>query len=97
MSTFVDFLALWTSINMISWFTLWWTYDKTVGWTDELDLLGRTSLAATALTLAVWGVQRASRAGSAVPRKYSKAVEDSLDKTMRVSADREDGDGRTGE
>ena len=95
MRAFVDFLALWTAINMIGWFTLWWTYDKTVGWSDELSLLGRTSLAATALTLAVWGVSRASRAGSAVPRKYSKAVEDHLDTTFQ--ANKEDGDDRSGE
>lgn len=84
MQRFVDFLALWTAVNMIAWFTLWWTYDNSVTWEDEGHLLLQTSLAATAITLAVWGVQRASREGSAVPRKYSKAVEDRLDATLQA-------------
>lgn len=84
MSRFIDFLALWTAINMIAWFTLWWTYDKTVTWDEEGHLLVQTSIAATAITLAVWGVTRASRPESAVPRKYSKAVEGALDSTLKI-------------
>ena len=96
-SKFLDFFALWTAMNMIAWSTLWWTYDKTITWDEEGHLLAQTSLGALAVTLAVWGVTRATRPGSFVPGKYSKAVADSLDKTMRVSADKEDGDDRTGE
>lgn len=84
MRSFIDFFGLWTAINMIAWFTLWWTYDKKVTWEQEFELLIQTSLGATALTLAVWGVTRASQVGSAVPRKYSKVVEDRLDATLSV-------------
>lgn|GEM_PF-3036403 len=90
MNKFLDFFALWTAINMIAWFTLWWTYDKTVTWQDEIDLLARTSVGATAITLAVWGVTRASRIGSAVPRKYSKKVENYLDDTLQVEEKRDE-------
>jgi hypothetical protein len=90
MSRFIDFLALWTAINMTAWFTLWWTYDKTVTWQDEIDLLIRTSVGATAITLAVWGVTRASRKESAVPRKYSKVVEDRLDATLQIEEEKRD-------
>jgi hypothetical protein len=85
MRTFIDFFAMWLAINMIAWSTLWWTYDKTVTWDEEGHLLVQTSLGALAITLAVWGVTRATRPGSAIPGKYSKAVEDALDKTMQVS------------
>lgn len=90
MSKFIDFFALWTAINMIAWFTLWWTYDKTVTWDEEGHLLIQTSIGATALTLAVWGVTRAGRSGSAVPRKYSQAVEGALDQTLKVAETNED-------
>jgi hypothetical protein len=81
---FIDFFALWVAINMIAWSTLWWTYDKTVTWQEEGHLLQQTSIGALAITLAIWGVTRAGRPGSSVPRKYSKAVEDALDRTVKV-------------
>jgi hypothetical protein len=87
---FIDFFALWTAINMIAWFTLWWTYDKQVTWDQEFHLLIQTSLGATALTLAVWGVTRAGRKGSAVPRKYSQKAEQMLDSAIQVSDDEEE-------
>lgn len=81
---FVDFLALWTSVNMIAWFTLWWTFDKTVTWDQEGGLLLQTSLAATSITLAVWGVSRITRRGSAVPERYASVVSGALDKELGV-------------
>lgn len=87
MSRFLDFFGLWVAINMIAWFTLWWTYDKEVTWEEEFHLLVQTSIGATAITLAVWGVTRASQVGSAVPRKYSQAVESALDQTLKISDD----------
>ena len=86
---FIDYLGLWTAINMTAWFTLWWTYDKNVRWEDELHLLVQTSLGATAITLAVWGIATASRAGSAVPEKYAKKAESALDSALQIG----DGDG----
>jgi hypothetical protein len=85
MKGFLDYLGLWTAINMTAWFTLWWGYDKTVTWQDEVHLLGQTSIAATAITLAVWGVTRASRAGSAVQDKYARKAEQMLDSAIQVS------------
>ena len=85
MRGFLDYFGLWVAVNMTGWFILWWGYDKNVTWEDDLNLLFRTSVGATAITLAVWGVTRASRIGSAVPRKYSKAVEGALDQTLKVS------------
>jgi hypothetical protein len=85
MNRFLDYFALWLAMNMIAWSTLWWTYDKTVTWDQEGQLLVQTSLGSLAATLAIWGVARATRSGSFVPGKYSKVVEDSLDKTMRVN------------
>lgn len=90
MSRFLDYFGLWTAINMIAWFTLWWTYDKQVTVEAELTLLMQTSLGATALTLAVWGITRASRIDSAVPRKYSKAVEDRFDSTLSIDEEKKD-------
>ena len=90
MKGFLDYVGLWTAINMTSWFILWWTYDNTVTWEQEGQLLIQTSLAATAITLAVWGVSRASRHGSAVPRKYSKAAESALDTALKVDSQSED-------
>ena len=90
MSKFMDFFAMWTAINMIAWSTLWWTYDKDVTWDQEGHLLIQTSIGSLAITLAVWGVTRASRAGSAVPRKYSKVVEDRLDATLSVDKEIKD-------
>lgn len=84
MSSLLDFFGLWTAINSIAWFTLWWTYDKNVTVADEVDLLFQTSLGATAVTLGVWGITRASRRDSSVPRKYSKAVEDQVDTVLGV-------------
>lgn len=90
MRGFLDYFGLWTAINMTGWFILWWGYDKTVTWEDDLNLLFRTSVGATAITLAVWGVARASRIGSFVPRKYSKAVEDALDGALKVDTRQQD-------
>lgn len=87
MNKFIDYLGLWTAVNMIAWFTLWWTYDRNVTWVDELHLLVQTSLGATALTLAVWGVTRISRAESAVPQKYADRVEQALDAAVQVQPD----------
>ena len=87
MKSFLDYLGLWTAINMIAWFTLWWTYDKTVTWDEEGHLLVQTSIGALAITLAVWGVTRVSRAGSAVPKKYADRVDKALDAAMQVSPD----------
>lgn len=88
MSRFIDFFALWVAINMIAWSTLWWTYDKNVTWEEEGHLLIQTSIGAAAITLAVWGVTRATRPGSSVPGKYSRAVESALDKTMQISEEK---------
>jgi len=88
--SFLDFVALWTAINMIAWFTLWWTYDKTITWEDEIELLGRTSVGATAITLAVWGVTRAGRKGSAVPRKYVNKAESMLDTAVQIEEGEEE-------
>ena len=84
MRGFVDFLGLWVAVNMTGWFILWWGYDKNVTWEDDLNLLFRTSVGATAITLAVWGVSRISRAESAVPKKYADRVEQALDTAMQV-------------
>lgn len=84
MSRFVDFFALWLSINMIWWFALWWSYDKSVTVDEEGHLLLQTSVGATAVTLAVWGVTRISRSGSAVPRRYAARVSGALDKELGV-------------
>lgn len=89
MKGFLDYLGLWTAINMTTWFILWWTYDNTVTWEQEGRLLIQTSLGATAITLAVWGVSRASRHGSAVPRKYSKVAENALDTALKVDGQQE--------
>jgi len=86
-SSFLDFFALWTAINMVAWSTLWWTYDKSVTWEQEGHLFVQTSLGALAITLAVWGVTRATRPGSTIPGKYSKVVESALDKTLQVPAE----------
>ena len=96
MKGFLDYLGLWTAINMIAWFTLWWTYDKNVTVEQELHLLLQTSLSATALTLAVWGVTRVSRAGSAVPKKYAERVDQALDAAMQVNTDKKEGPDGTG-
>lgn len=90
MRGFLDYLGLWTAINMTAWFTLWWTYDKTVTWDEEGHLLIQTSLGATAITAAVWGVARVSRAGSAVPKKYAERVEKSLDAALQVNTDKKE-------
>lgn len=84
MNRFVDFFALWLSINMIWWFTIWWTYDKNVTVDEEGHLLLQTSIAATAVTLAVWGVTRISRSGSAVPSRYASRVSAALDRELGV-------------
>jgi hypothetical protein len=85
MRSFLDYFALWTAINMTGWFTLWWTYDRNVTYMDELLLLQQTSIGAAAITLAVWGVTRASRSGSAVNKKYAKKAEQMLDSAIQVS------------
>lgn len=85
MRSFLDYFALWTAINMTSWFTLWWTYDRNVTYMDELLLLQQTSIGAAAITLAVWGVTRAGRSGSAVKKKYAKKAEQMLDSAIQVS------------
>lgn len=84
MTKFLDYFALWLAINMIAWSTLWWTYDKSITWQQEGNLFIQTSVGALAITLAVWGVTRASRVGSAVPRKYSKKVEGHLDSSLQI-------------
>ena len=84
MKPFIDYLGLWTAINMTAWFTLWWTFDKTVTWDQEGHLLIQTSIGATAITLAVWGVARATRPGSFVPEKYAKKAESALDSAIQV-------------
>jgi hypothetical protein len=88
--SFLDFFGLWTAINMTAWFTLWWTYDKNVTVEDELRLLIQTSIGATALTLAVWGITRASRAGSSVPEKYAKKAESAFDAAVQVEEKRDE-------
>lgn len=85
MRSFLDYFGLWLAINMIAWSTLWWSYDKSVTWAEEGHLLQQTSIGATAITLAIWGVTRAARAGSSVPRKYSRRVEASLDEVLKVA------------
>lgn len=91
MKSFIDFFALWTAINMTAWSVLWWTYDRSVTPYDELHLLQQTSIGATAITLAVWGVTRASRPGSSVPRKYSKKAEQMLDSAIQLSDEKTSG------
>lgn len=90
MRKFIDYLGLWTAVNMTAWFTLWWTYDKTVTWDEEGHLLIQTSIGATAITLAVWGVATASRSGSAVPKKYAAKAESALDSALQVADKKEE-------
>lgn len=84
MNKFLDYVGLWVAVNMTGWFILWWGYDKNVTWEDDLNLLVRTSVGATAITLAVWGVTRITRANSAVPQKYAKKVDRALDTAMQI-------------
>ena len=84
MSRFIDFFALWLSINMIWWFTMWWSFDKNVTIDQEGHLLLQTSIGATVVTLAVWGVTRITRSGSAIPEKYASRLSGALDKELGV-------------
>lgn len=84
MSRFIDFFALWLSINMIWWFTMWWSFDKNVTVDQEGHLLLQTSIGATVVTLAVWGVTRITRSGSAIPEKYASRLSGALDKELGV-------------
>lgn len=90
MRGFLDYLGLWTAINATAWFILWWGYDNTVTLLDEGHLLMQTSIGSTAITLAVWGVTRSSRAGSAVAPKYAKKAEQMLDNAMQVSDEKKE-------
>lgn len=90
MRSFIDYLGLWTAVNMTAWFTLWWTYDKNVSVEEELHLLIQTSVGATAITLAVWGVATATRAGSAVPKKYADRAESALDSALQITEDKDE-------
>lgn len=69
----LDWLAVFAAASSFIWIVLWAASPDSALLTVETALL-RTISYSIPITLGMWGIARATRAGSAVPRKMAAAM-----------------------
>lgn len=73
-SGFVDWLAVFVTFTSFIFLIAWQSWPDSDYMDQALPILVRTLLVALPLTAGMWGVARATRGGSAVPKYMSKQL-----------------------
>ena len=74
LSEWLDWIAVWMAFTSFIFLVAWQSWPDSDYVDEVLPIFIRTTLVATPLTLGMWGVSRAARTGSSVPKTMAQKI-----------------------